>query len=301
MKLQTAVLTALCVVVPAMAADPELLQYVPADTKTIAGIYVDRAVASPMGLFLQSEALTNNAELQKFITVTGFDPRRDLREIIVASSDPKGHKNGLVIGRGQFAIGQIDVLAAMNGASKQAYEGVDVYTGAGPAGKAFAFPEPTIALIGDLESVKTAIDSRRQAAVLDPKLSTKLEAASSRYDLWFASTGPQKIAIGRAFNSQDGVDVVSGGLTLGSVVKLDAEAVMRTEKDAQGLVGVIKLFSGIAQLQQQKNPEIARIAAILNTAETRVDGTTVSFSVSAPQSDLELLFRGPRRVAAVLQ
>jgi hypothetical protein len=148
--------------------------------------------------------------------------------------------------------------------------------------------------------VKAAIDNLRQSGVLDPKLSTKLQAASSRYDLWFASTGPQKIALGRAFNSQDAVDVISGGLTLGSVVQLNAEAVMRSEKDAQGLLGVIKLFSGLAQLQQ-KNPEIARLAAILNTAETKIEGTTVLFSISAPQSDLELFFRGPRRTAAVRQ
>ena len=149
--------------------------------------------------------------------------------------------------------------------------------------------------------MKAAIDNRRQSGALDPRLSTKLQAASSRYDLWFASTGPQKIALGRAFNSQDAVDLISGGLTLGSVVQLNAEAVMRSEKDAQGLIGVIKLFSGLAQLQQQKNPEIARLAAILNSAETKVEGTTVLFSISAPQSDLELLFRGPRRTAATRQ
>jgi hypothetical protein len=301
MKLQIAAMTALCVVAPAMAADPGLLQYVPADSKSVAGIYVDRAIGSPMGLFLQAQGLTDNPELQKFITATGFDPKRDLREVVVASSDPQGHKNGLVIARGQFDIAQIGALASMKGSSKESYEGVDVYTGTRRATKAFAFPEPTIALIGDAVSVKAAIDNRRQSGALDPRLSTKLQAASSRYDLWFASTGPQKIALGRAFNSQDAVDLISGGLTLGSVVQLNAEAVMRSEKDAQGLIGVIKLFSGLAQLQQQNNPEIARLAAILNTAETKVEGTTVLFSISAPQSDLELLFRGPRRTAVTRQ
>ncbi len=301
MKFQIAVMTALYVVAPVMGADPALLQYLPADSKSVAGVYADRVISSPMGLFLQSQGLTDNPELQKFISATGFDPKRDLREIIVASSDPQGHKNGLVIARGQFDIAQIGALASMKGSSKESYEGVDVYTGTRSGTKAFAFPEPTIALIGDSTIVKAAIDNRRQAGVLDQRLSAKIQAASSRYDLWFASTGPQKIALGRAFNSQDAVDVVSGGLTLGSVVQLNAEAVMRTEKDAQGLLGVIKLFSGLAQLQQQKNPEIARLAAILNTAETKVEGTTVLFSISAPQSDLELLFRGPPRTAAVHQ
>ena len=126
MKLQIAAMTALCVVAPAMAADPGLLQYLPADSKSVAGIYVDRAIGSPMGLFLQAQGLTDIPELQKFITATGFDPKRDLREVVVASSDPQGHKNGLVIARGQFDIAQIGALASMKGSSKESYEGVDV-------------------------------------------------------------------------------------------------------------------------------------------------------------------------------
>ena len=67
-----------------------------------------------------------------------------------------------MIARGQFDIAQIGALASMKGSSKESYEGVDVYTGTRRATKAFAFPEPTIALIGDAVSVKAAIDNRRQ-------------------------------------------------------------------------------------------------------------------------------------------
>src|SRR4029453_8835425 len=102
-----------------------------------------------------------------------------MREGFVASSGPQGHKNGLVIARGQFDIAQIDALASMKGSSKESYEGVDVYTGTRRPTKAFAFPESTIALMGDSASVKAAIDNRRQSGVLDPRLSTKIQAASS--------------------------------------------------------------------------------------------------------------------------
>ena len=42
------------VVSPLLALDTDLLKYVGPDAKSVAGIYVDRAVSSPLGLFLQS-------------------------------------------------------------------------------------------------------------------------------------------------------------------------------------------------------------------------------------------------------
>jgi hypothetical protein len=289
------------VVSPLLALDTDLLKYVGPDTKSVAGIYVDRAVSSPLGLFLQSQAGGENRDFQKFMAVTGFDPRHDLREVIVASSDVQHQKNGLIIGRGQFNAAQIGALVLLQGGTKELYGGVDVYSASARHGQAFAFPEPGVALLGDAVSVKAAIDNRGQALALDPRLAAKMQAVSARYDMWFASTGAQNIPLGKAWKSQDGVDVVSGGVTLGSIIQLNAEAVMRSEKDAQSLVGIIKMITGMAQFQQQKNPEIARIFAILNGAETKVDGMTVLFSISAPQSDLELLFKGPRKVAVLRQ
>ena len=149
MKLQIAAMTALCVVAPAMAGRSRTAavcaRRFEVCRRNLCGScdqFADGAVPPVAGL-------TDNPELQKFITATGFDPKRDLREVIVASSDPQGHKNGLVIARGQFDIAQIGALASMKGSSKESYEGVDVYTGTRRATKAFAFPEPTIALIGD--------------------------------------------------------------------------------------------------------------------------------------------------------
>ena len=168
------------------------------------------------------------------MAVTGFDPRRDLREVIVASSDVQHQKNGLIIGRGQFNAAQIGALVLLQGGTKESYGGVDVYSASVRHGQAFAFPEPGVALLGDAVSVKAAIDNRGRALALDPRLAAKMQAVSTRYDMWFASTGAQDIPLGKAWKPQDGVDVVSGGVTLGSIIQLNAEAVMRSEKDARG-------------------------------------------------------------------
>lgn len=300
MKLiRTAMLAAVCAL-PAFTADPGLLQFVPSGAKSIAGVYVDRAAGSPMGVFLQSLAGTENRDFQKFIDQTGFDPRRDLREIVMYSPDPQNSKGGVILARGTFRAEQIEALALDKGAEKESHQGVDIYVGMGNGRPSFAFPEPSIAVLGEASAVKAALSNRSQPSVLDPKLAAKAQAASAKYDLWFAGAGPQNIGLGKAWKAQDGVEMVSGGLTLGSVVQLTAEAVMRSEKDAQGLVGLFKMMSGMAQFQQNRNPQTARLFAILNTAETKVvDGTTVQFSISAAQSDLEELFKRPAKVAAV--
>jgi len=300
--LQTATLAAVCAALPAFAVDQGLLQYVPADAKSVAGVYVDRAVASPTGQFLQSQAAAGNADFLKFITATGFDPRRDLREVVFTSTDTQtAKKSGLVIARGNFKSDQIGALTMLQGGTKESFEGVDVYLTSGKHGQAVAFPEQAIALFGDASSVQTAISNRTKAIILDPRLAAKVQAASGKYDVWFAGLGPQNIGLGKAWKAQEGIDLVSGGVTLGSTVLFNAEAVMRSEKDAQGLVGLVKFIAGMAQMQQSKTPEMDRLFGILKSAETRVDGTTVSFSISAPESDLEILFRGPRRLAAVRQ
>jgi len=61
----------------AFAADSSLLSLVSPDTKVIAGIHVDRTTASQFGQFLLSQAQHGDADFNKFVAATGFDPRRE--------------------------------------------------------------------------------------------------------------------------------------------------------------------------------------------------------------------------------
>ena len=69
------------------AADPQLLNMVPPDAKVLAGINVDQARNSPLGQFLLA-MMPADAGFQQFVAVSGFDPRRDLHEILVAATRP---------------------------------------------------------------------------------------------------------------------------------------------------------------------------------------------------------------------
>jgi hypothetical protein len=301
--LTNGMLLAVCLASPMLAVDADLLRYVGPDTKEIAGVYVDRAVASPLGMFLQSMAGPENGKFTNFIAATGFDPRRDLREIVVASSGrAQGKKSGLVVARGTFNAAQLGALAVLSGGQKETYNGVDIYFSGGRHGGAwFAFPETSIALLGDEAMLKAAIDRRAGTSELDPRLLAKTAAASSQQDIWFAAIGQTGVGLGKQFVPLESLDVISGGLTLGSVVQLNAEAMMRSEKDAQALLGIIKLVTGMLQLQQQKNPDFARVLPFLQNANAKVEGSAVLLSTFASESDIEQLIRGRRKLASIRQ
>src|SRR5271155_5451268 len=78
--------------------DPALLALVMPDAKMLVGIQVIQAQSSPLGQYLLSQVQLDR-NTNQVMTAAGFDPRRDLREILAASGDGL---NGLLLGRGTF-------------------------------------------------------------------------------------------------------------------------------------------------------------------------------------------------------
>ena len=76
------------------AADPQLLNLVMPDAKVLAGVNVEQAKGTQFGQFVLNQLQTQDADLQKLATLTGFDPRRDVRELLVASNGVQA-KTGL--------------------------------------------------------------------------------------------------------------------------------------------------------------------------------------------------------------
>src|ERR1700736_4789309 len=81
------------------AADPALLNLVMPDATVMAGINVQKAKTTPFGQFLLTQMPTGSG-LTEFTTATGFDPRQDLTEVLMASNAQQ--HDGLVLARGTF-------------------------------------------------------------------------------------------------------------------------------------------------------------------------------------------------------
>src|SRR5450432_3634467 len=115
-------LTALAGVLP--AADPTLLNLVGPDTKVLAGVNVEQAKGTLFGQYVLNQIQSDNKDMQQLIALTGFDPTRDVRETLVASSGVA--QTGLVLARGNFDIAKITAAASLKGAVSEAYKGMTI-------------------------------------------------------------------------------------------------------------------------------------------------------------------------------
>ncbi len=289
----------------AFAADSSLFSLASPDTKVVAGIHVDRTTASQFGQFLLNQMQRNDADFNKFVASTGFDPRRDLTEVIVASADgQKGH--GLVAAHGTFDIARLVAAARTSGAAITNYKDVQIVAGKGDRNWS-AFLDNRTAVLGDPDLVRTAIDRRGSGVGIDAKLAAKVNEVSGKYDAWMVSIAPLSNFSGKLPDERmngmingemvQGIEQASGGVMFGSTVQIAGEAVARSEKDATALADVVRFLAGMVQMNRTK-PEVAKLAALLDTLDLRTTSNTLTFSLSVPETDLEQLVK-PARSGAV--
>jgi hypothetical protein len=290
----------------AFAADTSLLSLVPPDAKVVAGIYVDRSTASQFGQFMWKQMHEGDADFSKFITATGFDPRRDLTEVIVSSVDGQQKGHGLVVAHGTFDISRMVGHAKDSGAAVTNYKDVQVVAGKKEGGW-IAFLDNRTALAGDPDAVRTAIDRRGKGVDIDPKLAAKVQEVSGKYDAWMVSMAPVSNFAGKLPDPRlngamsgdmvKGIEQASGGVLFGSTIHIAGEAVTRSEKDATALADVVRFLAGMVQMNREK-PEVSKFAALLDTMNLKATANTLSISLSVPESDLEQIIK-PARSRAV--
>src|SRR5271157_3190399 len=122
--LTATLLTAFSGVLP--AADPTLLNLVMPDAKVLAGVNVQQAKGTQFGQYILNELQSHDAEMQKLVTLTGFDPRKDVIELLVASDGVPGGKTGLALAKGTFNVAMITAAATMAGVTTEVYGGVTI-------------------------------------------------------------------------------------------------------------------------------------------------------------------------------
>src|ERR1035437_10316356 len=108
------------------AADPQLLNLVMPDAKVLAGVNVQQAKGTQFGQYVLNQLQTHDAQLQQLVTLTGFDPRRDVTDLLVASDGVPGSKTGLALARGSFDAAKIAAAATLQGVVTEVYNRVTI-------------------------------------------------------------------------------------------------------------------------------------------------------------------------------
>ena len=314
--LQFSFLAACLAALPLSAAvDAGLVALIPSDATVLTGLNVDTAKSSVYGRYMLSQMTVDDAGFQKFIADTGFDPRRDLSQVVSATWGDNTAAKTVVVGRGSFNPGKIANAAQADGAKLVNYKGVDIVThaGTGMTG-ALAFLDATTAVMGYLDAVKAVVDRRGLTTpALPAAVVSRITALASANDGWFLSTvSPATFFTGKIDNPKVGpmleaglmqsVVSGSGGLKLTAIgATIGAQAVARSDKDATALADVIRFMASIVQSSQGTSPEAAQFAALLDTMQLNTQGPAMNLQLTIPESTLEKLFMGHGKATRVAE
>src|SRR5271155_1865683 len=274
--------------------DPALLALVSPDAKMLVGIQVSQTQASPIGQYLLSQ-IQLDGSTSKMMTAAGFDPRRDLREILAASGDGS---NGLLLGRGAFQPAKISAAAVTAGAVSSTYRGVTVLTlrdsGKTKTAGSMAFLDASTVAAGDTDNVKAVIDRRAAGAVFSGQLAEQARQISAVNDAWLAaltlpqgfSNGVQNTPFGPFQNALQAALQLSAGVKLAATqVTLSAEVLTRSPEDAKAMADILRFAASLmqssgAQANRSQDPNAPKSPALADAAQISSTGSMMHLVIS---------------------
>jgi hypothetical protein len=288
-------------------ADQALLGLVPAGAQMVSGLDVDRARDSAFGQKILNEMKQEDAGFQKMVEQTGFDPRRDLRSVVMAASGKPGPGNSLVVARGTFDISKIASLAGTQGAQSNVYRGIQVWTPkqtTKPSEGSFALLDPTLAVFGGDAMVKAAIDAKLSGAQKLPAALAAKIAEWSVMDAWFVSTASLgEMGVGKPGQNEilpgglaiEAIREAAAGVRFSANVDISGDILTRSPQDATALADVMRFLANMIRLNAGK-PGAGGAIAVADTLQVSVAGASTKFTLTVPSAALDEMFsnRGKR-------
>lgn len=319
MQVRSLILAVVLSAPAAFSVDAALLNLVMPEARLVAGIDVERARESFLGKKMLESMDAKDSDFAKFVAMTGFDPRRDLREVVIAAADANA-KNApaLIAVRGVFDTGRINGFLKVSGvATSEMVAGVEYFTKKDSKDDmGFAFLDGTTAIAGPRETVKATLQRRSgSGAGLNGATRAKVQDMSKANDMWFVTSipvaelqkalpggndggkkqGPAGMMGGDAFK---GIEQAAMGVRFGSEsMDLTAETVSQTEKDATGLADVVRFLSTMVQMNRE-NPDVKGLATALDTMKISTDAKTTRVTLSLPMAEIEKMMKAGGKPAA---
>jgi hypothetical protein len=271
---------------PAERVDNVLAKLVPVDSQALFGARMDQLKSSP--LFTKLVGEQKLTQLDSFAEETGFDPRRDVRDLLVASS---GRPNtGVLLARGTFHVLDQKTL------KKARYRGY-VLTLTPKEDAGFCIMDNTLAIAGPTASMKAALDhylsSTRDAST---ELLDQARAVPQQFQVWSVSMGGADFLannlphdgnaanFGKIFRSLENTHFQAD---LSRGLNATAQGQCRTEADAKGLGDAVRGLIGFGRLSVPDNqPELLRLWDGLHVDQNQ---RTITISANIPQDLIDKL------------
>lgn len=271
--------------------DPELASFVSPDAVMLAGIRMEEVRATPLYQKLMSRQKLD--QMDRFAAETGFDPRKDVRDLLVASDG----KRTTVVARGRF-----DQIKVKN-ATRSTYGGYTLYNG-GEGGVALI--SRSIAVAGNIDAVKAAIDRNKAGIGSQTGLIARAEQVPASAQAWLVSNGwgflfsgglPETgnaANIGRIVRS---LDAMTAYADLRNGLNATVIGTCKSNEDAKSLGDAVRGLIGMGRLSVPENrPEMLRLYDGLKVDQQQ---GTIRITADVPQNLLDQLvdMTGTRPIA----
>jgi len=240
------------------------------------------------------------------IALTGFDPTRDVDQVLLATGATAGSKSpsGLVLARGTFDPA-IATLATTKGALTEVYNGMTIIED--PKQLAgIAFPSSTLAIAGDIANVKAAIDRLGGSSSLPSAVLAQVNQWSTADDAWIITTVPLSALVpsatapGQTAPASPMAGVfqqvlqISGGVKFGNSVVGTAAIQADNAADATQLASTLQFLVNLAQMQSQNNAQLTNLAQAFSVT---AQGTAVNLKLTLPAAQFQQLFQMEKKAA----
>ena len=281
------------------AVDQTLLDLVPAEAKVLYGIDVVKSLTSPFGRQIAARSISRNPGLDRLSAVTGFDLKRDLREVLFvalgssAASKPLHYQ--LTLARGTFRPDRLASMANLSGATVSMAGSVQIIRPAATMAHAsLAFLDASTLIMGDDQVIRDLLNHRAAPGQMTP-LKRKAMAISAQQDAWFATVSPVSEL---GFVERRGLPIAfletfreaAGGIRFSrDSITISAQVLAASAADAKNAADALK-----AAVSLIRNPN----TAVLKSAQISADASTIRATLELPERGVERLFTPTTRRSA---
>ncbi len=245
--------------VRACLAAGEVADFLPPETKVVLGLRMS-TIASALQQNLGPELLAQ-------VKFGGFDPLKDLDEVIVMTNGATENPPALAL-----LLGRFDLEKMARGAKR--YAGVPLVNAPAQAQGVMALLDSTTALAGEPALVRAAIDRRQNGVKGTLAWTGQIEAMRAKYVVW---------GIGEAVQSleqfQFGADFQDG-------LNLTAELRAASAADLEKVTSALQMLKTMAKANQRPG-SAAKF-------EMKTEGATLRLSLRVPTDELKKAFQSQR-------
>lgn len=282
----------------ATGADPALLDFIMPDARLVVGVDIANMRSSPLNASFSNSVQSSNPELQKLMEAAGFDPLRDLQEIIFASPGLGKNPPALLVARGNFNTAKLRAFAESAGSKITDYQGVPLMSDPEKDSGSFALLDDII-LAGNREQVKSAIERRGRSRILNTEMSTRIAAVSQRYDAWLVSIAPlatmaSNLPSDSKMDSITSAEVLRGieqfsiGISLKSDLTFAAEMIMKDVPAAGSMADGLQMMMAMAQQSAKDQPAVM---SALKNVKLGVEQNVVHVAMTVPVDEVQKAVR----------